>query len=121
MPGRAIENQHHQHRGIGSEQLLTESLEVDRGEPAGEAAMELARDRSEATEQVDLLMRAGPVACPRLLVGEPPLPAERRGELDRDLVLEEDGQPLGVTGGQAQEPSELPFFSRRRQGGTAGS
>ena len=121
MPGGAIEDQHHQSRGIGSEELLTESLEADRGEPTGAAAMELAGDRVEAAEEVDLLMRAGPVARPRLLVGEPPLPAERRGELDRHLVLEEDRQPLGSAGGQVQEPSELPFFSRRRQGGTAGS
>lgn len=121
MPGRAIEDQHDQHRGIGSEELLTESLEAGCGEPAGAAAMELARDRVEATEQVDFLMRAGPVARPRLLVGEPPLPVERRGELDCDLVLEEDGQLLRVARRQAQESAEPPFFSRRRQGGTAGS
>lgn len=121
MPRCAIEDQHYQYRGIGSEELLTESLEADRGEPTGEAAMELARDYVEGAEAVDLLMRAGPVARPRLRVGEPPLPTERWGELDRDLVLEEDGQTMGSAGGQVQEPSEVPFFSRRRQGGTAGS
>jgi hypothetical protein len=83
--------------------------------------MEPPGDRIEPPEHVDLLVCASPVARPRLLGDEAPLSAERRGELDRDLVLEEDGQPLGVAGGQAQEPSELPFFSRRRQGGTAGS
>lgn len=121
MPGCAIEDQHHQYRGIGSEELLTESLEADRGEPTGEAAMELARDDVEGPEAVNLLVGAGPVAGPWLFAGEAPLPAEGRGELDRHLVLEEDGQAMGSAGGQVQEPSELPFFFRRRQGGTVGS
>lgn len=83
--------------------------------------MELPRDRVEGAEAVDLLVRARPVAGPRLLAREAPLPAEGRGQLDGHLVLEEDGQAVGSPRGQAQEPSDLPFFSRRRQAGTAGS
>jgi hypothetical protein len=49
------------------------------------------------------------------------LSAERRGELDGDLVLEEHGQAVRIPMGETQEPTDVPFFSRRRQAGIAGS
>ena len=82
--------------------------------------MELAGDHVEGAEAVDLLMGAGPVARQGLLAGEAPLAAEGRGELDGDLVLEQDGQAVRMLGGETQEPTDVPFFSRRRQAGTAG-
>lgn len=110
MPRRPIEDQHDQHSGIGVEQLLTEPLEVRGGQSGREAVMELARDHVEGPEAVDLLMGPGPVARPRLLAAEAPLLAERRSELDRDLVLEQHGQPVRCLLGEAQEPSNVAFF-----------
>jgi hypothetical protein len=45
-----------------------------------------------------------------LLGGEAPLPAERRGELDGDLVLEEHGHAVRHPVGEAQESSDVAFF-----------
>jgi len=120
MPGRSIEDEHHQHSRIGPQELLAEALEVDGGQPGGDAAMELARHHVEGPEAVELLMGARPVARQGLLAGEAPLAAKGRGELEGDLVLEEDGQAMGCLVGEPQEPTDLSFFSRRRQAGTAG-
>ena len=121
VPGRPIEDDDHQHRRIRVQQLAEEPLAVDRRESRRQAPMEASRHHVQGPEAVDFLVRARPVAGPRLFAREAPLAAEGRGELDGDLVLEEDGQAVGRLGGQAQEPSDLPFFSRRRQGGTVGS
>ena len=83
--------------------------------------MQLACHHVEGPEAVDLLMGAGPVARQGLLAGEAPLAAEGRGELDGDLVLEQDRQARGDAMGEAQEPTDVPCFSRRRQGGPVGS
>jgi hypothetical protein len=101
--------------------LAEESLAVDRGESRSHAPMEASRHHVQGAEAVDLLVRARPVASQRLFACEAPLAAEGRSELDGDLVLEEDGQAVGSLGSQAQEPSDVPFFSRRRQAGTTGS
>ena len=121
MPGGPIEDDHDQNPRIGPQELLAEALEIDRGQPGGETAMELARDHVEGPEAVELLMRPGPVTRQGLLAGEAPLSAEGRGELDGHLVLEEDGQAVWRAVGEAQESSDVPFFSRRRQAGMAGS
>ena len=121
MPGRPIEDDDHQHRGVRPQELLEESLEVGGSQPGRQATMELSGGRVECPEPMDLLMRPRPVAGPRLFAREAPLAAERGGQLHRHLVLEEDRQALGSLAGEAQEPSELPFFSRRRHAETVGS
>ena len=121
MPGRAIENDDHQYRGVRPQEWLEEPSEVGRGQPGRQPAMEPAGGRVERTEPMDLLMRPGPVAGQRLLAGEPPLPAERGRQLDGDFVLEEHGQAVRNPMRETQEPTDAPFFSRRRQAGTVGS
>jgi len=121
MPGRPIEDHDHQPGGVGAQQLSQEPLEVVRGQPRRQAVMEPSGPRVEGPEAVDLLMGPRPVARPRLLADEAPLPAEGRGELDGHFVLEEHDQPLRGASGQAQEPTEVSFFSRRRQTGTVGN
>lgn len=110
MPRSPIEDQDNQHGGIGVEQLLTEPLEVGGGQPGRQAAMEPAGPRIQGAEAMHLLVRPRPVAGLRLLAGEAPLLAERRGELDRDLVFEQHGQPARNPLGEAQEPPNVAFF-----------
>ena len=121
MPGRSIEHDDDQDPWVGPQELMEESLAVGRREPRRQTTMELARHRVERPKTMDLLMRTRPIPGQGLLAGEPPLPAERGGELHGHLVLEQDHQALGPTVGEAQESSELSFFSRRRQAGIAGS
>lgn len=121
VPGCPIEDDDHQHRRISVQQLTEEPLAVGCREPRRQAPMEASRHHVQGPEAVDLLVRARPVAGSRLFAREAPLPAEGRGELDGDLVLEEDGQAVGSLDDQAQESSDLSFFSRWRQGGTVGS
>ena len=83
--------------------------------------MEASRHDVQGPKAVHLLVGARPVPGQRLLAREAPLSAERRGELDGHLVLEEHGQPVGIPMRETQESTDVPFFSRRRQAGIAGS
>lgn len=121
MPGRPIEDDDDQHGRIGVEQLTQESSEVGRREARSQPPMEASRHDVQGAEAVDLLMGARPVPGRRLLAGEAPLSAERGGELNGDLVLEEHSQAVRQPMRETQEPADVSFFSRRRQAGTAGS
>lgn len=121
MPGCPIEDHDDQHRRIGPQQLAQEPLDVGRREPWSEPPMDASRQDIQRPEAVDFLVRTRPVTCHGLLAGEAPLPAEGWRQLDGHLVLEEYGQAVWMAVGKTQEPSDLPFFSRRRQGGTVGS
>ena len=121
MPRRPIEDDDDQHGRIGVEQLTQEPSEVGRRESRRQPSMEASRHDVQGPEAVHLLVGAGPVPGQRLLAREAPLSAERRGELNGDLVFEENDQALRRPMRETQESTDVSFFSRRRHAGTVGS